>query len=226
MPEKTTTSGFIRPRYGLVVLQVAALLGLSACGGSDSPSTETSANPAASKTAPAAGPASDRSNSSDQGSGSLVNSLSFEATGDAEGTLESDGADLLLTGGCLTGNVIGMSFTRGQITDKDLFQVRIRTSDSVAAGETGTFPVSELGWYNGQFKAEDLPTNANILIPDAYEGSGTLTLTQHEGGGLNGRLAGTVEGNVKQMSGDNEAVIKASFDINIGCSNVSLDGLN
>lgn len=152
----------------------------------------------------------------------MVNALTFEATGDAAGKLSSDGTDLMLTGGCLSENVIGMSFTRGQMTDRDLFQVRLRTADSVEAGETGTFAVSELSWYNGQFKPEDLPTEANILVPDAYEGSGILTLTRHDPGGGNGRMAGTVEGTVRQMAGDREATIKASFDINLGCSSAAL----
>lgn len=226
MPEKTAISIHVRLRYGLLALQIASMLGLSACGGSDSPSIEPGADPAVSTTTPAAGQASDSANNDDQEPSSLVNVLSFEASGDTDSAFQSDGADLMLTGGCLDRNVIGMSFTRGQITDKDLFQLRLRTADSVAAGEAGTFPVSELGWYNGQFKPENLPTSANILVADAYEGSGTLTLTRHEGGGLNGRMAGTVEGTVKQMSGDNEAFIKAFFDINLGCSNVSLDGPN
>jgi len=217
------TNFVARVRCGLLCLQIAALLGLSACGGPDTPATEPGTDRAASATAATVDPAPATPDSGAPKPGSLVNSLLFQATGDAEGSLESDGTDLMLTGGCIDRNVIGMSFTRGQIIDKDLFQVRLRTADSVAAGETGTFPVSELGWYNGQFKPEDLPTNANILVPDAYEGSGTLTLTRHDGGGMNGRMVGTVEGTVKQMSGENESVINASFDINLGCSNVSLN---
>lgn len=156
-------------------------------------------------------PAPEERDNRGQQPASMVNALSFEATGDTEGTFESNGSDLLLTGGCLDQNVLGMSFTRGQMTDKDLFQVRLRTAESVGAGETGTLEVSELGWYDGQFKPENLPAEANILVPDAYEGSGKLMLTLHEPGGLNGRMAGTVEGSVKQVSGDNEAVVKASL---------------
>ena len=206
-----------RMRRGLLSLTVAAMLLLTACGESVPPSTSAKAE-TASRSAAAAGPAPERTNGGARVAPSLVNSLAFVATGDAEDALDSDGSDVLLTGGCLDRNVIGMSFTRGQITDVDLFQVRLRTAASVKPGETGTFEVSELGWYNGQFRPENLPTEANILVPDAYEGSGILTLTLHEPGGLNGRMSGTVEGTVKQSSGDNEAIIKASFDINLGCT--------
>lgn len=226
MSKNTVASIVARMRCGFVSLQIAALIGLSACGGSGSPTAEPGDELAASSSAPAADPAPEKPGRGAQEPNSVVNSLSFAASGDAEGALESDGTDLMLTGGCLDRSVIGMSFTRGQVTDKDLFQVSLRTADSVAAGETGEFPVSELGWYDGQVKPENLPPGVNVLVPNAYEGSGTLTLTRHDGGGLNGRMVGTVEGTVKQSGGDNEAVIVASFDINLGCTYTSLDGMN
>jgi len=222
LPDQITTGCSGRTGHCLRSLTILAVLSLGACGGSESPSTGAESG-TASKPAPAA-PSPEMSSRGTPAPSGPVNSLSFVATGDAEFSLESDGSDLMLTGGCLDHNVIGMSFTRGRITDRDLFQVRLRTADSVKAGQTGVFEVSELGWYNGQIKPQDLPTDANILVPDAYEGSGSLTLTLHEPGGLNGRMAGTVEGTVKQAGGDNEAVIKSSFDINLGCSVVSLDG--
>lgn len=226
MSENTVANIVARVRNGLLSLQIAALIGLSACGGSDSPTTGPGDERAARPTAPAADPAPEKPGSSAQEPHGVVNSLSFEASGDAEGVLESDGTDLMLTGGCLHSSAINMSFTRGQVTDKDLFQVHLRTADSVAAGKTGQFPVSELGWYDGQIRPENLPAGVNVLVPNAYEGSGTLTLTRHDGGGLNGRMVGTVEGTVKQSGGDNEAVIVASFDINLGCTYTSLDGMN
>lgn len=222
MRNKTTNSIVPGARCALLAVQFAALLSLSACGGSDSPAEKTGAAATNTSNNAAAHPTPEEPDNRGLQPASMVNALSFEATGDSEAVLESDGSDLLLTGGCLDQNVLGMSFTRGQITDKDLFQVRLRTAESVGAGETGTFEVSELGWYDGQFKPENLPTEANILVPDAYEGSGKLMLTLHEPGGLNGRMAGTVEGTVTQVGGDNEAVVKASFDINIGCTNLPL----
>ncbi len=225
MGNKITFCGYHLLRHGLASTAAAALLVLVGCGETDTAST-TAGGQATARAAPAENRSDGKPDRGSRQASSPVNSLTFSATGDLESALESDGTDLLLTGGCLDRNVIGMSFTRGEVTEKDLFQVRLRTADSVAAGETGTFEVSELGWYNGQFTPEDLPTELNLLVPDAYEGSGTLMLTLHEAGGLNGRMAGTVEGNAKQVDGDNEVMINASFDINLGCSNLSLDGLN
>lgn len=226
MPEKKAANIILMQRHRLLSLQISALLVVSACGGPESPAPESGAEPSATSTTSTAESSPARTNVGGQETGSVVNSLTFEATGDSTSTLESDGSDLMLTGGCLDQNAIGMSFTRGQITASDLFQVRLRTADSVGAGETGTFPLSELGWYDGQVKPENLPAETNILVPNAYTGSGTLLLTRHDGGGLNGRMVGTVEGTVKQSGGDKEAVIKASFDINLGCTTISLDRLN
>lgn len=229
MSDCLSNRSIVRLRCSMLSLLAAIFLGLPGCGESEVPEPEAaptiaerSQAAASAATAPAADPAAPASQAPDR----AVNSLIFEASGDAEGRVESDGTDLMLTGGCLDRNVIGMSFTRGQLTDEDLFQIRLRTADAVGPGETGAFPVSELGWYNGQFKPEGLPTEAKILVPNAYEGTGTLTLTRHDEGGSNGRMAGTVEGSVKQLSGENEATIVASFDINLGCIERSLDGLN
>ncbi|MEM7502198.1 MAG: hypothetical protein AAF417_09155 [Pseudomonadota bacterium] len=202
-------------------LTLAALGAAAACGESDRPTPNTAAESVVTP-APAGKPAGSGSAEDAETASPLVNSLSFVASGSVEYALESDASDVMLTGGCLDHNVIGMSFTRGQLTDTDLFMVRLRTAASVGPGETGKFAVSELGWYNGQVKPADLPTSARILLPDAYEGTGTLSLTRHEAGGLNGRLAGTVEGTVKQSGGENEATIKVAFDINLGCGNRAL----
>lgn len=215
LPDSKTARCNGRIRFSVLAFPVTVLLLLTACTEPADSGGETPLNPAAAND-PESPP--ENADGGIQAPGGPVNALSFVATGDAEGALESDGSDLILTGGCLDHNKIGMSFTRGQITDKDLFQVRLRTATGVQAGETGTFEVSELSWYNGQVEPENLPTKVNILVPDVYEGTGVLTLTQHVPGGLNGRMAGIVEGIVKQSGGDREAAIKASFDINIGCN--------
>jgi hypothetical protein len=217
MVSKRQTDGSCRLRQFTLPLTVAAALGLSACGEPSSRMAETRAEIATAASSPVTPESASRS------ADRYVNSLTFEAEGDAEGSLRSDGADIMLTGGCDENGFIRMSFTRGKITDEDLFQVRLVTGQSVGAAGTGTFELSEVGWYDGTFKAEDLPTEVDIRIPDAYEGTGVLTLTTHEPAINERRMAGTFAGRVEQVSGDNMATVRASFDINLSCSSAALN---
>ncbi|HNP35448.1 MAG TPA: hypothetical protein PKK10_06315 [Woeseiaceae bacterium] len=190
-----------------IVAALAALL-LTACGDDATSPPDTTAGNSASSAAVTDSP------------DSFVNSLEFSASGDAQGELHSDGADIMLVGGCDENTRLSMSFNRGEITDKNLFQLRFTTDGAVGSGGTGNFELSELGWYNGQFAPEDLPANLNILVPDAYEGAGTLTLTTHTGSGMNGRMAGTIKGVVGKRDEDVAVNIDASFDINLACQNL------
>lgn len=124
----------------------------------------------------------------------------------------------MVTGGCDDNGFIRVSLTRGNLSDEDLFQVRVETEDSVGAHATGTFALSKVGWYNGQVRPANLPTNANILVPDSYEGTGSLTLTTHDSTPGKQRMVGDTEGVVNQVVGDKTATVSASFDINLACS--------
>lgn len=195
------------------------ILTLSACGSSteDMPGAAGDSGRSGAGRSPAPQPAV-ANDESRQDPNRWVNSLEFEATGEAEGNLDSDGTDLLLTGGCAPDDgVIRMSFTRGQVMDEDLFQLRIVTAGPVESGQTGSFPLEELGWYDGTFKPDNVPAESTIRVPDAYKGPGTLNIITHVATLQERRMVGTVQGTVEQMAGDKSASISASFDINLSC---------
>ena len=202
------------------VIPILGLLGifLCACGDQESPDPASSSEIDHSDGTRVTAPASPSERTGNAVPDRYVNALTFDASGDAEGSLQSDGADLMVAGGCDENGYIRMSLTRGNLADKDLFQVRLETEENVGPHATGTFALSKVGWYNGQVAPANLPTKANILVPDSYEGTGSLTLTTHDSSPGEWRMIGTIEGVVDQDVGDKTATITASFDVNLACS--------
>lgn len=118
----------------------------------------------------------------------------------------------LRTAGCGGGKPFQFQFdTMGKPDDPAIFLLKFTGDNSPAPGETGEFPLSELVWLNGRDFEQTYPDRF-------FNGSGTLTISEHTGGGISGRMVATVAGEVSNSRTGETADIRAEFDVHRGCT--------
>lgn len=152
-----------------------------------------------------------------------IESLTFSQTGDVETVSEFDVDKLGFTGGCIKDEGLGIIFMdNSRIQEPTYFLLSMESDNSPAAGQTGTFTIEKVSWANGK---EPIPEMQGIMGPVMFEGSGQLTITEHEGGGLDGRMKAQLTADLTEKQGGDTASITADFDIYWGCKDSAFPDL-
>ena len=160
-------------------------------------------------------PTHSASNRSPTVTNSMFNDFSFDYSGNVEILSEWAHESMTLTGGCRSDEGIGLMFQDNSgIGRSSWFMVSAESKVSPGSGKTGTFPVEKVQWFNGQRKDPEM----GMMLPTVLEGSGTLTVTEHRGRGMAGRMAGTLEADLAHKDRDENASIELHFDINYACA--------
>ncbi|MFL0355692.1 hypothetical protein ACI5KX_04365 [Erythrobacter sp. GH1-10] len=193
---------------------VSGMIALAACGGSDVESEGAIPGGSSEEEVGAqADQASERPNN-------MIAKLDFSQTGAAEVRHEYEVEDLSLTGGCAQGEGVSFGFMdNANARSPSGFYVAFDGRFPIEAGQTGTFPVEEIRWMNGNVPHPELE---GINVPLQYEGPGELTITEHKGGGMNGRMKGTFSGDLVERQSGDEASVTVDFDVFLGCTNLNM----
>lgn len=144
-----------------------------------------------------------------------INSFEFTFTGDPVRQYVFEKSDLILTGGCRKEEGMGIGFTdTSKATGPDLFHFSFGDeASSPGVGDTGSFNIGKIEWMNGQ--NFDLDIRAHVA--NMFIGDGVLTIEEHSGRGMGGRMVGRVEGSVRNEKSGQTASVIAFFDINLAC---------
>ncbi|WP_425408131.1 hypothetical protein [Hyphococcus sp.] len=182
-------------------LAICSALFMAACGNGSDASDKT-AEPS-------------RDESSSRKLGYNINNFEFSFTGDPVKQYDYDGANLILTGGCIKGEGMGIGFSdTSKATQPEYFHFSFGDRSSPAPGDTGTFAIGKVEWMNGQ----NFDPAINAHVANMFIGDGTLTIDEHTGRGMGGRMKGSVEGAVENEKSGQRAVVSAKFDVNLACA--------
>lgn len=145
----------------------------------------------------------------------MSNNFSFDHSGETEVFPEWSYGRIGLAGGCHPGEGIGLIFQDNTGVNKESwFMVSMEGDDAPGSGETGTYSVDEVKWFNGHRRDPDI----GVTLPIIFEGSGRLDVTRHSGRGMAGRMAGALTADVANEDSGEPASIELTFDINYACA--------
>ena len=149
---------------------------------------------------------------------SYRNRFYIKASGDVEYEHTFIDSDFEIFGGCTGTSEMSTGFvsTLNPNPFRERDELQVMTSEVVALGATGTYPVRIL-WGNGSAPPPGMPADTPIRLPRHFDGDGELKLTKHLATQNEQHMQGTIKGLVKQKHGELTAAVFAEFDLMTSC---------
>lgn len=141
-------------------------------------------------------------------------------TGDAGAVaFQAEGESLArLSGGCDGKSPLSIGFQSGQIYQPSWRYFAFDSADDVSARQTGDIALNRVVFDDGVLEQSE----HGIFPPNRHKGTGMLTISRHEAGGLNKRMEGVVRAELTGPDGEG-LVVEAEFSIPLACWSIGLD---
>lgn len=123
-----------------------------------------------------------------------------------------------LSGGCDGRSPLSIGFQSGQIYQPSWRYFAFDSAEDVGVRQMGDIALDRVVFDDGVLEQSEHGT----FPPNRHKGTGTLTITRHEAGGLNKRMEGVVRAELTGPDGERRPV-KAEFSIPLACWSPGLE---